>query len=279
MRALVIALLLIGTGSASAQDPTAVEPFLIADNLYYVGDSDVAVYLVVGSEGHVLLDTGYDRMVPQVVSSIEALGFDPADIELILNSHAHLDHAGGHAAMKARTGGLVLANAGDVRVLEAGGLGDPVLGDRAPFPPVSVDRVLEDGERVRLGDIEMAANRTGGHTEGCTSWSMEVDVDGVARTAVFICSLSILGPARLTGPDASYPGVADDYRASYATLRGLGCDVFLASHAGFFDLEAKRAALRAGLDSNPFHDPDGCAGFIDRAERTFLERLEAEVGG
>jgi metallo-beta-lactamase class B len=263
----------------AAQAIHPVAPFRIADNLYFVGNSYIGVYLITGSEGDILLDVGYDYMVPQVISSIEELGFDVDDVRIILNSHAHYDHAGGIAEMKERTGAQFLASAPDVPLLERGGVRDPVYGDTLSFPPVHPDRVLSPGEVVRLGDIEMVANLTPGHTAGCTSWSMRVMADGGPRTAVFICSLSLPAGTRLTGSDASYPGIADDYRTSFEVLRGLGCEVFLGSHSIFFGLERKLAVMKAGAEVNPFIDAEGCSAFVDNAERAFERQLSAEGGG
>jgi metallo-beta-lactamase class B len=268
--------LALAPARAAAQAMRPVEPFHVAGNIYFVGDSDVAVFLITGSQGHILLDTGYERSLPQVESSIEKLGFDVDDIRIILNSHAHFDHAGGHAALKARTRAEVMASRGDVAMLEAGGVGDPVLGDSGTFPPVHVDHVLEDGEVVRLGDIRMVANLTAGHTEGCTSWSTQVMVDGQTRNAVFICSLTILPSARLTGPNASFPGIVDAFRHTYSVLRGLDCEVFLASHSAFFGLSRKLDALKSGVTHNPFVDPEGCSAFIDRGEAQLEQRLAQE---
>lgn len=262
------------TGLAQATRP--MEPFNVADNIYFVGDSNVAVFLITGSEGHILLDTGYREMLPQVTSSIERLGFDVDDIKIILNSHAHFDHAGGHAELEARTGAQVMASRGDVALLEAGGVGDPVLGTSGTFPPVHVDRVLDDGDVVQLGDIRMVANLTAGHTEGCTSWSTRVTVDGQERTAVFICSLTILSGVRLTGPHPTFPGIVDAFRHSYSVLRSLPCEVFLASHSAFFGLGRKLEAMNAGAATNPFVDPEGCSAYIDRGEAQLEARLAEE---
>jgi metallo-beta-lactamase class B len=270
--------LLLAPVPTAAQAVHMVEPFKVAGNIYFVGDSDVAVFLIAGSDGDVLLDTGYEQMLPQVTASIEKLGFHVDDIKIILNSHAHFDHAGGHAALKARTGAQVVAMRGDVPMLEAGGVGDPVLGKSGTFPPVHVDRVLDDGDVVQLGDIRMVANLTPGHTEGCTSWSMQVMVDGKERTAVFICSLTILPGVRLTGDHPTFPGIADAYRHSYSVLRSLHCEVFLASHSAFFGLTRKLEAMKAGAATNPFVDPDGCAAYIDRGEQQLEQRLAQERG-
>jgi len=268
----------LGTSQAAAQDWEPVAPFQVADNIYFVGNSQIAVYLITGPDGHILLDTGYESMVPEVVASIEALGFSPTDIRFIASSHAHFDHVGGHAAMKALTGAEIIAVPGDLETLEAGGVTDPVLGERNRFPPVEVDRELMDAEAVVLGDFEMIAYVTAGHTAGCTSWTMRADVDGVERTVVFVCSLSILGGTRLLDPNASYRGIGQDYRRSVQLLRSSGCEVFLGPHGSFFNLDEKLAALQAGAAENPFVDPEGCAAYVNQAEETFLSRL-AEEGG
>lgn len=273
---LAIATLASAPVPAAAQATRPIDPFRVAGNIYFVGDSDMAVFLITGSEGHILLDTGYEEMLPQVVSSIEELGFDVGDIKIILNSHAHFDHAGGHAALKARTGAEVMASRGDVALLESGGVGDPVLGASGRFPPVHVDRVLDDGEVVQLGDIRMVANLTAGHTEGCTSWSTEVSVDGRTRNAVFICSLTILPGARLTGAHPTFPGIVDAYRRAYSVLRDLHCEVFLASHSAFFGLSRKLEAMKSGATANPFVDPEGCAAYIDRGQAQLKRRLADE---
>ncbi len=262
--------------AARAQATRPVEPFKVAGDIYFVGNSDVAVFLLAGSDGLVLLDTGYREMLPQVTTSIERLGFDVDDIKIILNSHAHFDHAGGHAALQARTGAQVMAMQGDVAMLEAGGVGDPVLGATGTFPPVHVDRVLHDGDVVQLGDVRMVANLTAGHTEGCTSWSTRVTVDGQERTAVFICSLTILPGVRLTGASPTFPGIVDAYRRSYSVLRNLSCEVFLASHSAFFGLARKLEKMKAGAATNPFVDPDGCSAYIDRGEAQLAARLARE---
>jgi metallo-beta-lactamase class B len=250
----------------------------VADNVYFVGNSRIAVWLITGSEGHILLDTGYEDMVPEVVASIEALGFSPTDIRFIASSHAHFDHVGGHAAMKELTGAEVMAVPGDLETLEAGGITDPVLGERNRFPPVEVDRELMDAEAVVVGDFEMISYVTAGHTAGCTSWTMRAVVDGVERTVVFVCSLSILDGTRLIDPNASYRGIAQDYRRSVQLLRNSGCEVFLGPHGSFFNLDEKLAAVQAGAASSPFVDPDGCMAYVDRAEERFNTALAEEQG-
>ncbi|HJW40999.1 MAG TPA: subclass B3 metallo-beta-lactamase [Rhizomicrobium sp.] len=246
-------------------------PFRIADNLYYVGASDVTSFLIVTPAGYILLDGGFEQTAPAIIAHIRALGFDPKKIKIILNSHAHFDHAGGIAAIRAATGAKFLASAADAPILEEGGANDFALKGLL-FPPVTPDRIVADGERVTLGGATITAHITAGHTKGCTTWTLPVTIDGKRENALFLCSLSVLPVYRLIG-DANYPGQAADFEKSFATLSTLSCDVFLASHGSFFDLKDKVAKLRAGAKPNPFIDPAGCRAFFAKAQAAFDKRL------
>ena len=191
-------------GGAPLQRTEAGPPFRIADNLYHVGASDSAVYLITGRDGMILLDGGLPEDAEAVLANVGKLGFDPRRIRYLLNSQAHQDHAGGLAAIKARTGAAILATNADKALLERGGTGDFAFGDRLPFPAVKVDRVVADGERVSLGDVAVTAHLTPGHTKGCTSWSMRARDRGRSYEALFICGASAPG-YRLVG-NGGYPG-------------------------------------------------------------------------
>jgi metallo-beta-lactamase class B len=92
---------------------------------------------------------------------------------------------------------------------------------------------------------------------------------------VFFGSTSILQGVPLVN-NAQYPGIADDLAASYKKLKSLPCDVFLAPHTGFFDLEAKAQQLARGAKPNPFIDAPGFKKFLEQAEQKFLKQLELE---
>jgi metallo-beta-lactamase class B len=243
------------------------EPFRIADNLYYVGSADPTAYLIDTGKGLILLDVGAAAFAPNVLGNIKALGFDPRTITIILTSHAHLDHAGGFAAMKAATGAKLYVMAEDAPLVEIGGKGDPDVGTLGGFPPAKVDHGLKDGETVSLGRTTLTAHLTPGHTPGCTTWTMPVTVDGQPHTATFICSLTLLPAAPVTAARAAL------WRTTYAKLAELPCDLFLASHQGFYDGAKKRAAMAAGKP-NPFLDPAGCKAFIDSHRAAFETRFK-----
>ncbi len=254
---------------AAMNEPLA--PFKIADNLYYVGAKDVTSYLIVTKDGLIVIDGGFKETAPEILSNIRTLGFDPKNIRILLNSHAHLDHAGGLAELKAESGATFYASAPDAPVLAAGGTNDFAL-KGATFPPIKADMIIPDGGTVSLGGVTLTAHVTAGHTKGCTTWTMPVMVDGKEQGALFLCSLSILSMYKLIG-DPNYPTQAADYEKSFATLKGLKCDVFLASHGSFFDMLTKREKLLAGAKPNPFVDPEGCKAFVEKAEAEFNRRL------
>jgi metallo-beta-lactamase class B len=245
----------------------SVPPARIADNVYYVGASDLGSFLITGSQGHLLIDSGAAQTEPQVLANIRAAGFDPADVKIILNSHGHFDHAAGIAALKAATRAKLYASPEERKLIEAGGRGDFQFGDHLAYEPATVDHVLEDGEVVSVGEIALTALFTPGHTKGCTSWAMRVTVQGVPRDLLLICSLSL--PWKLKDNEA-YPGVVDDFRSTFGRLKGLPCDVFLAPHARMFGFAAKS---RSGK-RDAFVDPEGCRDFIRRHE----QRFEAAAG-
>jgi len=240
-----------------------------------VGATEVASYLVTTPEGHFVLDGGLPQTAPQILANIERLGFDPADVELLLNSHAHYDHAGGLAELKARTGASILLSAGDVDQARRGGLGDFAFGDRFTFPAFGPDRVLDDGEGVTLGGVTLTAHVTPGHTRGCTTWTLRVVEAGEPLDVLFLCSVTAPG-YRLVGNDA-YPEILEDYRTTFRRLEAMDVDVFLANHPSFFDLHAKRAQLAAKPDRNPFVDPDGYRRHLARLKEE-LERKAKEQG-
>src|SRR3954465_510626 len=128
-------------GTREDQD-TAFTPHKIIGNLYYVGTRSLASFLITTPQGHILINSDYERNVPAVRQSIEALGFKYADVKILLGSHAHADHMEGDALVKQLTGATVMAMAEDVPALEAmkpGGKAHPI------------DRVLHDGDKVELG--------------------------------------------------------------------------------------------------------------------------------
>lgn len=251
-----------------------VEPFRIAGNIYYIGSNDVTSYLIVTPKGNIIIDSGMKEMVPQVTANIAKLGFRPADTKIILNSHAHFDHAGGIGELRRQTKAEFWASELDSPLLKRGGLKDPNFADRFPFEPTTPDRTFRNGKKVQLGGTTLTANITPGHTPGCTTWTTSVRDGERDLRVIFVCSVSSPG-YQLVG-NAGYPNIESDYRRSFEWFRNAKVDVFLGSHAGFFDLEEKMKKLKAGGQVNPFIDPVMYREFIDNNEKTFIEKLNAQ---
>jgi metallo-beta-lactamase class B len=237
------------------------EPFRIAGPIHYVGTAELAAYLIQTPQGHVLIDGGLPESAPLIEQSIRRLGLKVEDVEILLTTQAHFDHVGSLAALKRASGGTVMVMAGDAALVEAGGKGDFLFGDTLPFPAVTVDRVLQDGDTVSLGGISLKARLTPGHTKGCTTWTTEI-VEGGRRLSVVFAGSTSVNPGTVLPSMPSYPSVGADYARAFAVQASLRPDIWLAAHAGQFGLVEKRAKQRAG-GANPFIDPAGWAASVE----------------
>lgn len=254
-----------------------VEPFRIVGNLYYVGAADVSAFLLATPEGHILIDSGFAETVPLIEANLKKLGFRLEDVRVLLVSHGHYDHVGGMAELKARTKARLLANPAERELLGRGGKGDFAFKDQYAYAPVTLDGELCDGEEVRLGGSVMKAHFTPGHTKGCTSWTTTVS-EGAQEYRVVIAA-SMTAPGYQLVDNAGYPEIADDYKASFAKLRALPCDVFLSLHSWDFGLHEKIAARAKNPAVNPFVDPDGYRRFLDKSETNLKKQIEKQVAG
>src|SRR5262245_23325447 len=201
MTALIAALLIATAGDVAAQPGPAqfseawyqqfrgpysapVEPFRIVGNIYYVGGANIASYLITTPQGHILIDTGMKEMHEVIKTSVAKLGFKTSDIKIMLSSHAHFDHVEGHAAMQKLTGAQVMAMVGDAEALSSG-KDNSALG-AVGWEPVTVHRVLKNGDTVSLGGTTMRALLCAGHTQGATTWFTTVEDKGRQYRVAFL---------------------------------------------------------------------------------------------
>jgi metallo-beta-lactamase class B len=247
-----------------------IEPFRIAGPLYYVGPANITSLLVATPSGHVLVDGGLEETAPIVIENIRKLGFRVEDVRVILSTHAHTDHAGGLARLKAVTGAKLYAGAADVDLLARGGRGDFAFADTLPFPPVKADVAVEDGREITFGGLVIRAISTPGHTKGCTTWSFAVKDGETTRRVVMIGGTTAPGYT-LVG-NTSYPSIATDFEATFRKLRALPADIVLEGHGFAFDLEAKRTGRK------PFVDTAAMKETADRAEAAFRKQLQEQQG-
>lgn len=261
-----------GMAAAMAAMKKPFPPFHIIGNIYYVGSQGLACYIIRTKRGEILLDTGYPDMAGQIEANIQKLGFKLSDVKILINSHAHIDHGGGMAALKSATGAKLAAMAEDAPYFESGGHHDVLFGDRNLFPPVKVDRILQDGDTVKLGGVILTAHLTPGHTPGNTTWTMDTKDRGKTYHVVFFGIVTPFPNTNLRG-NPNYPNMKADWDRTMRVLPTLKCDVFLASNGSFFDMEKKHDTLLKGASPNPFIDPAGCKAFVDRGESTYQKAL------
>jgi metallo-beta-lactamase class B len=243
-----------------------VAPFRIVGNVYYVGTEGIAAYLIVSGHRAVLLDATLEQTAPLIERNIEQLGFRLKDVKIILNSHAHFDHAGGIAQLRRDTGAVFYASAGDRWALEHGVHDSDTDYARGHFPPVHVDHEVRDAEVVALGDARLTATLTPGHTKGCTTWSTQVVEAGRVLSVVFPCSTTVAGNV-LIG-NRLYPQIARDFPATFATLDAMKADVVLTNHPDSADVLGREARVKAG-ETNAFVDPGLLQRIVARSRAGF----------
>jgi metallo-beta-lactamase class B len=259
----------------------AQEPFRVFGNTYYVGVAGLSSVLLVSDTGLILLDGGLPQSAPLIDASIRKLGFRTEDVRLIVNSHAHFDHAGGIAALQRASGAQVAASASGARAIEKGQppAEDPQhgFGSGGYFPSVKEVRVVADGETLRVGDLAVTAHLTPGHTPGSTSWTWRSCEGPRCLDIVYADSLNpVLAPGfRFTG-DATHPSIEAAFRRSIATVASLPCDIMLAVHPGYSGMEKKLRRRQEQPPREPFVDPAACRVYAADATKRLDQRVAEE---
>ena len=270
--AFLLSLLLGIVQLTSAQ--AAFPPVHIAGNLYYVGDTDLAAYLVVTPKGDILINSGFEYSVSEIRRRMKTLGFRFSDIKILLATHAHSDHVAAMATIKRLTGARMMAIEQERELLETGGKTDYLFGSAGWFPPVKVDQTFKDGDKIELGGSTLTAYLTPGHTKGSTSYTLTI-AENNREYHVLIANLPNLNDGTVLIKNPQYPGIVDDYARTFDVLRQLPCDIYLTSHAGQFGLMAK---YQPGKPYSPdrFVDPYGLTRVLNRLEQSLQEELDEQ---
>ncbi len=281
----IFVFLLVFAGGALAQEApdwtNPFPPYRIIGNIYYVGSQGLAVYLITSPQGNILINSNLEKSVPMIRDSVEKLGFRFSDTKILLISHAHWDHCAGSAAVKELTGAKYMVMDADVPAIEDGGKlnfgRDAKYSDSgvSQYQPAKVDRVLHDGDQVKLGDTVLTAHLTPGHTKGTTTWTMKVAEGGKTYNVVIVGSPNVNPGYKLVN-NALYPQIASDYERMFRVLKSLPCDIFLGAHGNYYGMEAKYARMKEG-GPNPFIDPDGYKSYVAEREQTFRAELAKQT--
>ena len=251
------------------------EGFRIIGNLYGVGSYDLSVFLITTEDGHILINTGLADSTQMIRSNIESLGFKLEDIKILLTQQAHWDHTAALSEIKDITGAEIWATVGDARVLEDGGFSDPHFGGRESFRPVDVDRIIRDGEIIRLGDLELTVHHHPGHTEGSSSYSFVVGGESDTEYNVLVANMGTINNGKRLTIEPTYEGVSQDFLATYQKQKEMDVDVWVAAHNSQYNMHEK---YRSGQPYNPetFVDPAGFLRAIEELERRYEDYIAVE---
>lgn len=247
--------------------------FRIAGNLYYVGTYELACYLIATEKGHILINTGLQSSAPMIRANIEALGFKLADVKILLNTQAHYDHLGAMAEIKRMTGARLMIDKGDAQVVADGGQSDYLDGgSNCLFAPIKVDRILQNGDTIALGNTKLVMLHHPGHTKGSCSFLFTVK-DSARSYKVLIANIPTIVTDKSFSSLHNYPGIAKDYAYTLQAMKGLSFDIWLASHASQFDLQVKHKA-GSGYNPRAFMDRKGYDMVLKENETEYLEKIK-----
>lgn len=255
------------------------EPFRIFGNTYYVGVAGLSAILIVSDDGLILLDGGLPQSAARIDASIRQLGFRTEDVRLIVNSHAHYDHAGGIAALQRVSGATVAASPAAVEALRQGAptADDPQHAFGGGFAPVENLRAIEDGESLSVSDQQIVVHFTPGHTPGGTSWTWRSCEGSRCLDMVYADSLTAVSAPefRFTGDDA-HPDIVESFRESIATVANLPCDILVSTHPEFSNLFEKLDERESGGDPEALIDESACRDYAAGATKTLDKRIATE---
>ena len=275
--AVLLAVLFAFAPAVEAQREDWVTPFeahRVVGPLYYVGTYDLGVFLLTSDEGHMLINTGLEDSAPLIKPSIEDLGFEYEDVKVLLTMQAHFDHVAAMATVQKETGAQVWATAEDAKLLESGGAVDYLFGPKPSFAPVRVDRRIQDGEVLKLGDLEVTVILTPGHTFGSSSYSLTVE-EGDESYNVLIANMNSVNPGTKFAGNEKYPNIVEDYTRGFEVQKGLDVDIWVAAHASQYGMHDKYSPGDE-YDPERFVDPQGYEEAVAEYEERFLELVEAE---
>ncbi|HMB89972.1 MAG TPA: subclass B3 metallo-beta-lactamase, partial [Rhodothermales bacterium] len=248
------------------------EPLRIHHNTYYVGTRGLSAMLITSPDGHILIDGALPNSAPLILENIRALGYDPKDIKLILNSHAHFDHAGGIAAIQHVSGARVAVSPKSASVLERGQTGpdDPQHGIHFAFPSVANVERFTPGDTLRVGPLEVMSHATAGHTPGGTSWSWRSCDGSDCMNIVYADSQTPVSADGFRFTDSkAYPSALEDFEHGFGVLEHLPCDILITTHPG-------ASSFWKRVESGDLIDAQACQRYATTARQQLAQRLKSE---
>jgi metallo-beta-lactamase class B len=240
-------------------------PRRVFGNTYWVGTAGLGSVLVVGPQGDIVIDGALPESAPQIEAHIRALGFRVQDVKLVLNSHAHFDHAGGIAQLQRDCGAQVAASAPSAQEISTGHAtpDDPQAAIALAYPAAHDVRVISDGETVHVGPLALTAHFTPGHTPGGTTWTWQSCEGATCHSIVYADSLTAVSADdyRYT----AHPELLAGFAHSFDVIEHLPCEILLTPHPS-----------ASGLWERPLVDADACKRLAADGREGLAKRMASE---
>ena len=241
-----------------------IEPFEIADGLYYVGDKKVCVHLIDTGDGLILLDSGYLGAEHLLVDSIWRMGFDPKNVRWIIHTHAHSDHFGASCEFKRMYGTKLAISKVDAESIRQKPHRAHVDNNSFPYAQIpEFDYEIEDGEIFELGNVKIRCVLTPGHTQGVLSLLFNVTYNSNTYLAGMYGGA---GVNAISLPYIHYNEAPEDSAQQMLESIDKVYNEPVVVHIGNHPhnnqtLEKREKQLLEG--GNPFIAPDSWRGFLD----------------
>ncbi|GBF68720.1 metallo-beta-lactamase domain protein [Lawsonibacter asaccharolyticus] len=254
----------------------AQKPFKVIENVYFVGNTWVSVYLIDTPEGLILIDCAYEENLYLLIDSIRGLGFDPKDIRHLLISHGHFDHCGAARQLQEMSNCEIWINEKDAYFFTER---RDLIAFEDRVPEFRIDHYYDSDQSICFGGMTIWPVPCPGHTPGTTSFFFEVEHEGRKLT---VAMHGGLGTNTLSKEDLLTNGWPLSFQQGYLDMlrqmKRRSVDVLIPSHAGhaktypFFDIAAQDDGT-----GNGFIRPNAWREMLEIKEQEMLALLEREA--
>ncbi len=253
----------------------AQKPFKVIENVYFVGNTWVSVYLIDTPEGLILIDCAYEDNLYLLIHSIHSLGFDPRNIRHLLISHGHFDHCGAARFLQEMSGCQVWVSEKDAYFFTER---RDLIAFEDTVPEFHIDHYYDYEKPFAFGGMTIWPVLCTGHTPGTTSFFFEVTHNGRRLT---VAMHGGLGTNTLSKEELTANGWPLSFQQGYLDMlremKKRPVDVLIPSHAGhaktypFFAIAAEDDGSGDG-----FIRPNAWREMLESKEQEMLELLARE---
>ncbi len=245
-------------------------PVRIFGNLYFVGTVPASTHIIDTGDGLIMLDSGYQHSLYIVLHNMYLLGLDPRNLKYIVHTHGHIDHMGATQSLIQLFGCKTFLGKPDKDYVN----GVLPLSWAKEFNmeliPFEADVLLEDGDKIKLGNTEITAVATPGHTPGAMSYFFDV-TDGIETYRAALhggMGFNTMYTAYISENGLPF-SLRDDFIESQTKLSEMKCDIYLGNHASQNKTPEKIRRILEG-DTRAFINPEEWRADMLRARDSLI---------